>query len=253
MKLFSISVGLVLVCVAFAGALLFIQNQQPKNFIENYREPVKNLSQDGKYVNSEFGFEIKYPPISETYLGSCESYKDNKNTSVPVKVFSDPGNKTIYITNSVTVEVQNKQNSDGSYGYDWSRCKTVPTTLRLIKNGFSNGLPEQVGNITYPVAMKFMFGKASDDKTLIKMGERMHGATNCEIASKKFVKGTKDTYEISLRGQGEAGEPGGSCWINAAYQFLYSPNTKTAVVGSGYQNCFFGSDKECVAKAKLFD
>lgn len=209
--------------------------------------------QTSPYVNEQYGFEISYPMTSKTYSANCKSYETNKEARVPVKIIEDVANNAVYVANSEFVEVKNKFMGDGTYKYDFSTCKTVPTSLKLIKSGFQNGLPQKMGGTTYPVALKFSYSRATDDKELARFGEKGLGVKECQIASKEYVKGSTNTYKIRLRGQGAAGEMGGSCFLNADYQFVYSPTTKTAVISGGYQNCIFGPGKICVPEVKIIN
>src|SRR6186997_585931 len=131
MKLFSVSVGLILVVVLIVVGLVYFQSQTPTKLIRLYREPATNLSKPGLYMNSEYGFQIPYPVSSEAYA-SCDGLQKAKTSQVPVEVLDDKNNKTVYFANSKTVYILNKQYPDASYNFDYETCKMVPTTVKLI-------------------------------------------------------------------------------------------------------------------------
>ncbi len=207
-----------------------VLNSSPLNDPPN-EESVSVDSKTGKYINHQYGFEVTYPKVDMTYMANCEVWKESKESPVNVEVFKDSKNSRIYVSDTKTVKI----------GQDNS-CQNVTTTLGTIRDN----LPA--------TAMSFSYAKVSTDSALLAFGEKNLGVTDCQISSKEFVKGTKDTYKIALRGQGDAGNPGGSCWLNAAYQFLYSPTSKTAVISSGYQNLMFnGINGQKIPQVKLID
>lgn len=149
----------VFTAVYFLAENRQINKPQPTSGI-NQSEIVQVNSKLSKFVDNNFGFEIEFPPTSSTYMASCEDFKNGTNGNLPVTAIVDEKQNAVYITNTNTVEVMNKAMGGGDFGYDFDKCKEVDTSLKLLKSGYPNGLPKEMGNRSYPLFIKFSYGKS---------------------------------------------------------------------------------------------
>ena len=198
---------IAIILLLVSGAVFYLRKDKKEadhlpdykpGVVANIKRTVDASSWD-EYVNSELGFSIKLPPEVSCFNRCSQA----KKPLVPIKVFQDNKNNTVYIT--------------PEYYYDYgdnSNCEKIEASLASL---------EAQGMTVKPfLAWKIDVIKA-DNLDDVNNFIKRNFASSCMVGSQTM--NNDGVYEIGITGEDWAngGMVNSNCYWEMHYKILYSP------------------------------
>ena len=207
------------------------QNSDVKIEKEVVSAPSEEIWKD--YNSVELGFSIKIPQM---VYGVDRCSSNNKTIWVPVKVFEDKKNGTVYITQEYYYD--NQDNTE--------HCKKNIRTLESLKEErkIIVQINDKVQVNTTPFLTRVIVIKdINNDTELNKFIKDTYGF-GCFVEKKEFWK-QEGVYEIKIKGEDwdkrtDLGNT--SCPFNYTYKILYAPEKNKLMSVNLGQECGFGTN-----------
>jgi len=194
------------------------------------------------YTNEEYGFIVRFPKYS--WGESCTPSRDI-NEDVLLTAFDDKKTNSIFIDSVKIAKLKYKLQKNGKYEDDYSTCEIVPNNLNLIKNGYDNGRPyvnEYSSNISKRSPFVIKYSRIENENQLNELAQSLYDST-CIAYKKSPVERSSGVFYVTLADKNGNNLMDGDCTTNFLYHFLYSPEHKSALITSGYQDGpFFTKD-----------
>ncbi len=199
--------------------------------------------QSNYYIHSNGKWLIRYPRFNKMHA-SCEGKMNNSDLiKVPINVYEVPGESSFYLSAEIAVIVRHVFTKEGTIETDWATCTVVPTSLDLLMNGYKDeGLPPGSSNLWPYSNIRINYNSIENENDLNTLAQSMY--QGCYAGSKELISSNPTVYQVDLVNKnGEKShyppEPNDTCFINSSFIFQYSPENRSAIISSGYQDPIF--------------
>lgn len=189
------------------------------------------------YTNSELGFSIKYPKM----VYGVYRCSPNKPFYVPLKVFEDNINETVYITEEYYYDDWDSKSQSNT-----GTCRKITYSLESLQSEEKNAT--FLDGTHYPgwkpfLGWKILTSNTKNNSELNKFIKDNYGS-GCFAGKKNPWKYQEGVYEITIKGEdwGRADLGTTTCPWNYSNRILYAPGKNKAISVVLGQECGFGTD-----------